>query len=155
MITNLEALVAACKAGEKPFQELVDLVPYARFMGLQVEMRGEEMAFILPRNEMVLGNPTLPALHGGAIAGFMEQSAAIFVLSAMGEPKIPKTIDFTIDYLRAGLFKDVFAECRVTRLGRRIANVAIEAWQDSRDQPIAIARCHFLISDSASQNSGL
>lgn len=148
MTENLNALVQACKNGEKSFQELVDKVPYAKFMGLRVEMRGEELSFVLPQNEMVLGNPTLPALHGGAVAGFMEQSAVIFLLSAMGEPRIPKTIDFTIDYLRAGLFKDVFAECRVTRLGRRIANVGIDAWQDSRDKPIAIARAHFLISDS-------
>lgn len=46
----------------------------------------------------------------------MEQAAIIFILLQMGEPRVPKTIDFTIDYLRAGLFRDTYAECSVTRL---------------------------------------
>ena len=102
---------------------------------------------MLPKHDNVVGNPTLPALHGGAVAGFMEQAAIIFILLQMGEPKVPKTIDFTIDYLRAGLFRDTYAECSVTRLGRRIANVHISAWQKNRQEPITIARAHFLLSD--------
>ncbi|MGB1222023.1 MAG: PaaI family thioesterase, partial [Alcanivoracaceae bacterium] len=59
----------------------------------------------------------------------------------------PKTIDFTIDYLRAGHYRDTYAECRVTRLGRRVANVHISAWQVRREDPIAIARAHFLLAE--------
>ncbi|KAF0804986.1 hypothetical protein A6D6_02618 [Alcanivorax xiamenensis] len=147
MSDTLKALVQACRAGEADYQDLIDRVPYARFLGIQVRAQGEELTFILPRNENNLGNPTLPALHGGAVAGFMEQAAIIFILLQMGEPRVPKTIDFTIDYLRAGLYQDTFAECRVTRLGRRIANVHISAWQRNREEPITIARAHFLLSD--------
>ncbi|AFT70618.1 MULTISPECIES: PaaI family thioesterase [Alloalcanivorax] len=147
MSDTLKALVQACRAGEADYQDLIDRVPYARFLGIQVLAQGEELTFILPRNENNLGNPTLPALHGGAVAGFMEQAAIIFILLQMGEPRVPKTIDFTIDYLRAGLYQDTFAECRVTRLGRRIANVHISAWQKNREEPITIARAHFLLSD--------
>ncbi|KYZ87916.1 PaaI family thioesterase [Alloalcanivorax xenomutans] len=147
MSDTLKALVKACRAGEADYQDLIDRVPYARFLGIQVLAQGEELTFILPRNENNLGNPTLPALHGGAVAGFMEQAAIIFILLQMGEPRVPKTIDFTIDYLRAGLYQDTFAECRVTRLGRRIANVHISAWQKNREEPITIARAHFLLSD--------
>lgn len=147
MTDALKILIAACRAGEQPWQALVERVPYAGFLGIRIESRGEELTFVLPKADSNVGNPTLPALHGGAVAGFMEQSALIFLLLAMGEPKLPKTIDFTIDYLRAGLFRDTFAECRVTRLGRRVGNVQIEAWQARRDEPIAIARAHFLLSD--------
>ena len=147
MSDTLKALVQACRAGEADYQDLIDRVPYGRFLGIQVLAQGEELTFILPRNENNLGNPTLPALHGGAVAGFMEQAAIIFILLQMGEPRVPKTIDFTIDYLRAGLYQDTFAECRVTRLGRRIANVHISAWQKNREEPITIARAHFLLSD--------
>jgi len=147
MSDTLKALVQACRAGEADYQDLIDRVPYARFLGIQVLAQGEELTFILPRNENNLGNPTLPALHGGAVAGFMEQAAIIFILLQMGEPRVPKTIDFTIDYLRAGLYQDTFAECRVTRLGRRIANVHISAWQKNREESITIARAHFLLSD--------
>ena len=150
MSDPLKTLIAACRSGEQPWQALVERVPYAQFLGIRIEARGEELTFVLPKADTNLGNPTLPALHGGAVAGFMEQAALIFLLLEMGEPKLPKTIDFTIDYLRAGLFRDTFAECRVTRLGRRIGNVNIEAWQTRRDEPIAIARAHFLLSDESS-----
>jgi len=147
MSEALKTLIAACRNGEQPYQALVERVPYAQFLGIGIEARGEELSFVLPKADTNMGNPTLPALHGGAVAGFMEQAALIFLLLKMGEPRLPKTIDFTIDYLRAGLLRDTFAECRVTRLGRRVGNVHIEAWQTRRDEPIAIARAHFLLSE--------
>lgn len=146
-MNTLNTLIEQCRAGEADYQELVDHVPYARFLGIQVIAQGDELTFVLPKHDNVVGNPTLPALHGGAVAGFMEQAAIIFILLQMGEPRVPKTIDFTIDYLRAGHFRDTYAECSVTRLGRRIANVHISAWQKNRQEPITIARAHFLLSD--------
>lgn len=146
---SLKTLIERCRAGESPYQALVDRVPYAGFLGIQAEARGEDVFFRLPKKESNIGNPTLPALHGGAIAGFMEQSALIFLMLAMGEPKVPKTIDFSVDYLRAGHFRDTFAECNVTRLGRRVANVHILAWQTTRSEPICMARAHFLLSEEA------
>lgn len=149
MTDGLRDLVAACRQGSEPYQALVDRVPYAAFLGIEITTRGEELTFVLPKRDTNLGNPTLPALHGGAVAGFMEQAAIIFLLLEMGEPRVPKTIDFTMDYLRAGHFRDTFAECRVTRLGRRVANVHISAWQVRRPEPIAIARAHFLLSEES------
>lgn len=149
-MNDIKQLVADCRAGKVAYQALIDRVPYARFLGIQVVSRGEELYFVLPRRDTNVGNPTLPALHGGAVAGFMEQAALLFILLEMGEPRIPKTIDFTIDYLRAGHVRDSYAECSITRLGRRVANVQIQAWQVRRDDPIAIARAHFLLSEETS-----
>lgn len=149
MADVLKTLIERCQQGELPYQALVERVPYANFLGIQAAARGEDVSFVLPRKDSNVGNPTLPALHGGAIAGFMEQSALIFLMLAMGEPRIPKTIDFSIDYLRAGHFRDTFAECEVSRLGRRVANVHISAWQTRRQQPIAMARAHFLLAEEA------
>lgn len=146
----LKTLIDECRSGATDYQELVDRVPYARFLGIQVVAQGDELTFVLPKNDNVIGNPTLPALHGGAVAGFMEQAALVFILLEMGEPRIPKTIDLTVDYLRAGLVRDTYAECSITRLGRRVANVHISAWQVRREDPIAIARAHFLLSEESS-----
>ena len=144
---DLRSLVEQCRGGEKDYQALVDRVPYAGFLGIQVQARGREISFLLPAADDNVGNPMLPALHGGAVAGFMEQSAIIYLLLEMGEPRVPKTIDFTVDYLRSGHLRDTWADCRVTRLGRRIANVHVSAWQQRQSEPIAIARSHFLLSD--------
>ncbi|HLR17799.1 MAG TPA: PaaI family thioesterase [Alcanivoracaceae bacterium] len=150
--TALKTLIEKCRSGEAPYQSLIERVPYANFLGVEIIAQGEELIFVLPKNETNLGNPTLPALHGGAVAGFMEQSAVIFLLLNMGEPRVPKTIDFTVDYLRAGLYRDTFARCKVTRLGRRIANVTISAWQTKYSEPITIARAHFLLSEETAQS---
>ena len=58
---------------------------------------------------------------------------------------MPRTIDFTVDYLRTGLPRDAYARARITRLGRRYASVSVEAWQDERDRPFAAAIGHFSI----------
>ena len=100
--------------------------------------------FKLPAKDDNIGNPVLPAIHGGVIAGFMEMSAIVQLMVFMQTAKVPKVVDFSIDYLRAGLHKDSFAECRITRQGR-VANVNIDCWQTNRKQLIATARAHFLI----------
>jgi acyl-coenzyme A thioesterase PaaI-like protein len=60
-------------------------------------------------------------------------------------PPLPKTIDFTVDYLRAGLPRDCYARARVMRSGRRYASVQVEAWQDNRDRPFALGALHCLM----------
>jgi len=127
------------------FSHLLEHVPYARFIGMLVERFGDELVFRLPAKDDNIGNPVLPAIHGGVIAGFMEMSAIIQLMVFMQTSKVPKVVDFSIDYLRAGYHKDSFAECRITRQGRRVANVNIDCWQTNRKQLIATARAHFLI----------
>jgi len=104
----------------------------------------------------------LPALHGGATAAFLEVTAIIGLAwaSLWGEIEgesldieavqtgvlaLPKTIDFTVDYLRPGLPRDAYARARVNRSGRRYASVHVEAWQDNRDRLFAQASGHFLM----------
>jgi acyl-coenzyme A thioesterase PaaI-like protein len=62
-------------------------------------------------------------------------------------PRLPKTIDFTVDYLRSGLPRDAYARARVNRSGRRYASVHVEAWQDNRSRLFAQATGHFLMPD--------
>lgn len=142
---------------------LVDGVPYIRFMGIRFERHGDELTAIMAYDDKLIGNPFLPALHGGATAAFLE-TAAIIELSwsylwedietgkidpetvgPMSLPRLPKTIDFTVDYLRTGLPRDAYARARVNRSGRRYASVHVEAWQDNRTRPFAQATGHFLM----------
>ena len=58
---------------------------------------------------------------------------------------LPKTIDFSVDYLRSGLPRDSYARAKVNRVGRRYASVHVEAWQDHRDRLFAQGTGHFLM----------
>ncbi len=137
---------------------LVDAVPYIGFLGIQFDRRGDELTAVLPYRDSLIGNPMLPALHGGATAGFLEIAAMIELSWSSlwdgveaqgalpeGPLRLPKTIDFTIDYLRPGLPRDAYARARVNRFGRRYASVHVEAWQDNRARLFAQATGHFLM----------
>ncbi|MFO7758058.1 MAG: PaaI family thioesterase [Roseovarius sp.] len=142
---------------------LVAGVPYIGFLGVEFERRGDELTGVMPFDEKLIGNPLLPALHGGATAAFLEITSIIGLswgmlwdevetgavdletLKAGRLPRLPKTIDFTVDYLRSGLPRDAYARAQVNRSGRRYASVHVEAWQDNRGRPFAQATGHFLM----------
>ena len=132
---------------EGNYQPLLQLIPYAGLIGIQCSREGDDLLFCLPASRENIGNPLLPAIHGGVIAGFMELSAALYLLIFSESATIPKIIDFSIDYLRAGHFRDTYARCQLWRQGRRGTNVAITAWQGSEAEPIATARAHFKIEE--------
>lgn len=143
---------------------LVDGVPYIRFLGISFDRRGDELTAVLAYDDKLIGNPLLPALHGGVTSAFMEVTAIIglswsilweemesgrrdaSMLDPAALPDLPKTIDFTVDYLRTGLPRDAYARARVNRSGRRYASVHVEAWQDNRARIFAQATGHFLMS---------
>jgi len=127
-------------------QALMDHIPYARFLGIEVDRKGTEITTILPFKETLIGNTTLPALHGGAIGAMLEITSVIQLLFDTSCERLPKTIDISIDYLRSGRPQDVYGRAIVTRQGRRVANVRAEAWQDEKARPIAAAHGHFLLA---------
>ncbi|MBW3558383.1 MAG: PaaI family thioesterase [Proteobacteria bacterium] len=120
-------------------------IPYVAHLGVRAELHGDEMTAVLPYSEHLIGNPMLPALHGGVIGGFMELTAAI-QLSLQSGDGAPKPIDVTVEYLRSGRPRDTFARAEVKKVGRRIANVQVETWQEARAKPIAALRGHFLLA---------
>ncbi|WP_371153543.1 PaaI family thioesterase [Jannaschia sp. 2305UL9-9] len=148
---------------DSALRALVDGVPYIRFLGISFDRRGDELTGVLHYDDKLIGNPMLPALHGGATAAFLEVTAIVTLswamlwddleaghidvdaLSPETLPRVPKTIDISIDYLRAGLPRDAYARARINRSGRRYASVHVEAWQDNRDRLFAQGTGHFLM----------
>lgn len=123
--------------------------PYLGFLGLQTELQGEELTAILPFDPKLVGNPFIPALHGGVVGALMELTALGQLWVAQEAGRAPKTIDVTIEYLRPVRAKTTYARAAVRKPGRRIANVHVEAWQDSPAQPVAFLRGHFLLGPDA------
>ena len=121
-------------------------IPYVRFLGMTAELAGDEMTAILPFSDHLVGNTMLPAIHGGVLGAFMEMTALAQL--SIREPlrRQPKTIDITIEYLRPGRALTTYARADVRKLGRRVANVHVEAWQEERASPVAALRGHFLLS---------
>lgn len=125
--------------------ELIAAIPYAKTLGIEVEYHEEGLILILPYLESNIGNPTLPALHGGAIGGFMEVCAMAELKRRSPNLPFPKPIGINIDYLRRGKPVTTYARANIFKEGARVANVRVRAWQESKDKPIAALSGHFLV----------
>ena len=122
------------------------LPPYAQLLRLRTEEDGDGLRFVMPFHDDVVGRPGY--LHGGAIAGLLEFAAFTALTRATGGDVVKKPITVTVDYMRGGTPQDTYAEARIERLGKRMANVEATAWQTDRDKPIAAARINFLLDRS-------
>jgi uncharacterized protein (TIGR00369 family) len=127
-------------------QALVEHLPYARFLGIGVDRKGNEITTILPFSDHLVGNTQLRALHGGVIGAFLEITSIVQLLFDTSCERLPKTIDISIDYLRSGRPAETYGRAIVTRHGRRVANVRTEIWQDSRSAPVAASHGHYLLT---------
>lgn len=139
----IERIAAARRSGE--VSQLVEAVPYAGFLGISAVMVEGELLGRLKFADHLIGNPMLPALHGGVIGALLESTAIFQLIWETEAILLPRTITLTVDYLRSGRAVDTFARGVLTRQGRRVACVRVEAWQDDRSRPIAVASAHFLI----------
>ena len=43
----------------------MEAVPYIGFLGVTFDRRGDELTAVLNYDDKLIGNPLLPALHGG------------------------------------------------------------------------------------------
>lgn len=130
---------------ESDFSDLIAAIPYANFLGVRVELRAGELIGVLGYSDHLVGNPTVPALHGGTIGALLESTSIFQVLWQADTLVLPKTINLTIDYLRSARPEDTFCHGVITKHGRRVVNVRAIAYQSDRDRPVASANAHFLV----------
>lgn len=125
----------------------LDLPAYAKALGITVhEVEDGVPILTVDFGPNVEGRPQ--HYHGGATAGLLENAAyaALRVrLVEEGREARLKPVNITVQYLSAGKSRPSFAKGRITRIGRRNANVTVEAWQDDRSRPIASAVLNILM----------
>jgi len=140
----LDLLHEAKKTGD--YQPLMHAIPYTRWLGVTaVEIGGEVLGKLSFKDELI-GNPSIPAIHGGILGALLESTAIVALFRASETVTIPKVITVTVDYLRSAKPHDTYAKATITRLGRRVVTVHVEAWQDDRAKLVATANLHLLVS---------
>ncbi len=115
--------------------------PFARCLGIRMR---EDGTLTMPFSPKIVGNPMLPAIHGGMTGAFLETAAIVGVTRELGVAP-PKPIGLTINYLRSGRALDSFANVSIVKQGRRIVAFEARAWQDDPAKPIASAFGHFML----------
>lgn len=126
-------------------ENLIRINLYISHLGIELENSGGNIISHLPFKHDLVGNPMLPAIHGGVIAATMEITALAQLMFVAKLIKPPKTIDVSIDYLRSGKPQKMFAKALIFKHGRRVANVEAFAWQEDENKPIAKLHGNFLI----------
>ena len=86
----LELVEQAQKTGD--FSSFIEAVPYWRFMGLSARLKDGELQGVLTYSDKLIGNPALPALHGGTIGALLETTAVLELFNQAETVVIPKTI---------------------------------------------------------------
>jgi uncharacterized protein (TIGR00369 family) len=124
---------------------VLEHIPYARFLGVEVQQQGNEVITVLPFKDQIIGNTRLPAIHGGVIGALLEITSVLQLLFEMSCQRLPKTVDVNFDYLRSGRPVTTYGRAIVNRQGRRVANVRSELWQDDRTRPIALSQGNYLL----------
>jgi len=123
----------------------LDRIPYARFLGVRVEEDAQGTIIVLPFRDDLIGNTWLPALHGGAVGAFLELVAVGTMLAHSDMERVPKPINFSIDYLRSVGPVATLGRAAIIKHGRRIANVRVTAWQTDESKPVAAGIGNFLL----------
>jgi len=116
-----------------------ELLPFNKLLGLRCLDIEEGLVRVeLPFRPEHVGNPEIPALHGGAISATLDTTGGLAVWSQAGPNDRVSTIDFRVDYLRPGRAEPLIAVARVVRLGNRVGVAELRAFHpDSEDRPVA------------------
>lgn len=139
----LEAAVTAARE-QGNYGLLLAALPYGRFLGLEAVLDGERVRVHLPFKPTLVGNTHVPAIHGGVVGAALETAALLQLIHVRGLP-LPKTINLNVDYLLIARPEPLYAVAEIQRLGRRIANVHMRAYQADETKPVALGRGNFVL----------
>ncbi len=127
--------------------DYANAAPLARWLGFSAEADGEDVIYRLTVGEHHIGNQLIRAIHGGAIASFLEFSAQSALHARLNGERSLSTVNIDIDYLSSARAQDMMARVRFTRVGRRLAFVEAAGWQTDETAPVAKARFRFRIGE--------
>ncbi len=130
-------------------------IPYASFLNVSVRLQGEACLVRMGFTPAHIGNPDIPALHGGTVGALLECTSLTEMMwqRAMSPDTeeearytLPRIVNLSVDYMRSGKPEDTYSVAQVTRMGRRMASLHVEAWQSERNKPIATGVVHLQLS---------
>lgn len=104
----------------------------------------------LPYSQKLVGNPDTGVVHGGVIAGMLDQACGMAIGSALRAPAAIATLDLRIDYMKpAEPGIDLLIESQCLKIAHEIAFARAYAFHESKEDPIAIATGTFMLTQGA------
>ena len=128
-------------------RQFIEAIPFSRALQMRLDEIGEGVAVIsMPWSELIVGDPNLGVMHGGAVSALMDTCGGAAVMSHPQALAGTATIDLRIDYMRAATSgQRITARAECYHLTRSVAFVRAEAWDEDRTLPVASATGAFTV----------
>ncbi len=126
----------------KRLAQMFEGTHFVRHLGMRfVSVEAGVVVMEMPFQEVLIGNPILPALHGGAISSLLDTVGGACVWSSLEVEDRVATLDLRVECLRPGRPETLMARGELIRLGNRVGISDLRAYHPGReDRPVALAR---------------
>ncbi len=125
-----------------------EFIPFNKWLGMKVlQMSRGHVTVSIPWRPEIIGDPTIPALHGGVIGAVADAAGGIAVWTAL-ENSVARvsTVDMRVDYLRPGRQETLVAVAHVIRSGSRLGWADVRLHHEGREaELVATARAVYAI----------
>jgi uncharacterized protein (TIGR00369 family) len=114
-------------------RQFLPLIPFNQFLGIEtLDVQTGLVRMRLPYRPVLVGNPVLPALHGGVLSTLLDVVGGGAAWTVVRPGERVYTIDLRIDYLEPARCLTLLAEAKVVRSGRRIVVVNMRAFHEEQ-----------------------
>lgn len=124
-------------------EELLRRPPFHRYLGLELEEMEEGRVVVrMEHKDELVGNPQVPAIHGGILAALVDLTGGAATFHETGVPT--PTIDLQIDYIRPAIAEEGrahLAEAEIVNVGETVAFVDVEVRDSLEEKLVAKGRC--------------
>lgn len=110
-----------------PFIPSAQHEPAGSYAELMRFRHGEDNSITMPFRPSIIGNGSLPSLHGGALAAHLQRAAQQAVDAV--RPRAMRLSTANFNFLRFGGPTDTIARAEIEHLGQSVGSVRAQAWQ--------------------------
>jgi uncharacterized protein (TIGR00369 family) len=127
---------------------MVARAPYSAALGFRYVSSSPGFGTIMvPWRDDLVGLEATGILAPGVVTALIDHTCGLAIMSTFGTMAAPATLDLRIDHLRpAAAGAAVTAQAHCYKATRTIAFLRAEAWDVSRDDPVATAQAAFTLN---------
>lgn len=131
----------------KTAQQFLLALPHAAKLGMAIEEASEGQATVsMPYSTDLIGDPMTQVVHGGAVSALMDTAGGTAVITHPKGGLGTATLDLRIDYMRSAKpGQTIIAQAHCHHVTRSIAFVRATAFDDDRENPVAMATGVFTV----------
>jgi len=133
---------------EKMASLMVESTPYSVALGFRYVSSSPGFGSImLPWRADLVGLDGTDILASGAVTALIDHTCGLAIMAYFGTRAAPATLDLRVDHMRpAAAGASVIASAHCYKVTRSIAFLRAEAWDVSRDDPVATAQAAFTLN---------